>query len=165
MSQYSRESLEKIVCSALIKRNIQVTDYNINYIVHYILKAENIYNPDIGSMAGFVNTYIKYGLGMLRREINSSKKEIPISSLYEDENGARFDHPAKPVVSEESELFSHIKARKMLTEKQESVIYRIFFLKESEISIAESLGVSHQAVNHLKIKALEKLRCLKSELL
>lgn len=166
MPQFSREHLENLAIRALHGRKKQITDYNIDYLVHYILKAINVYKPEIGNIHGFISTYLQYGIGSMIREQNKHKKEVPFSVLLDDKIEAKkFDPTAKAIRPEQSELFSHIQARKMLTPKQESVIYRMFFMRERAEDIAESMGISKSAVYYIQERALAKLRCLKSELL
>ena len=137
---------EKMAIKDLRFNKKQVTDENIGIIISNILTAEAKYNTDIGSLPGYINMYIQFGIYSINRLHRQVKK------LHFTDDYSAFEKPQS-----NNDIFFWEDIRKRLTNKEFSAIYSKYKEKKTLKEIGEDHGCSHENIRLIINKAIKKL--------
>ena len=140
--------LAKAIC---LKQRLPNHHDVIGEIASAIMTADHKYNPDIGTLAGYRQMYIKFTIQNIRKALRKN------NMLSIDEN---FDCPDERLeLKDESDILKEIKESK-LTDREKQIVEMKYWKNMKGREIAAFFGVSKQAVLQTLQNAEEKLRVI-----
>lgn len=148
----SLEAYTKLAKAICINSRLPNNHDVIGEIASAIMTADHKYNPEIGTLAGYRQMYVKYTILNIRKALRKNSQMMQMDENF-DCSDERLEHKDQP------DLLKEINESN-LTDKEKQIIKMRYWKNMKGKDIAAFFGVSKQAVMKKLQNAEGKLRVI-----